>query len=128
MRPQRLLPLIVATALFIENMDSTAIATSLPQIALGLIAAVRGHGDVLLAGVIGSSLLNLTLVLGATAIWHPYPVAQSLVPLDIPALIAFAAALYPLLRGDLRISRVEGGVLLLAFVALQAFQWWSVLH
>ena len=31
---ERLLPLIVATALFIENMDSTAIATSLPAIAL----------------------------------------------------------------------------------------------
>ena len=36
MRSQRLLPLIVATALFIENMDSTAIATSLPQIAADL--------------------------------------------------------------------------------------------
>jgi Arabinose efflux permease len=35
-RPQRLLPLIVATALFIENMDSTAISTSLPQIAADL--------------------------------------------------------------------------------------------
>jgi EmrB/QacA subfamily drug resistance transporter len=31
--PQRRLPLIVATALFIENMDSTAISTSMPQIA-----------------------------------------------------------------------------------------------
>jgi len=34
--PKRLLPLIVATALFIENMDSTAISTSLPQIAAEL--------------------------------------------------------------------------------------------
>lgn len=33
MRPERLLPLIVACALFIENMDSTAIATALPAIA-----------------------------------------------------------------------------------------------
>ena len=33
MRQERLLPLIVATALFIENMDSTAIATALPAIA-----------------------------------------------------------------------------------------------
>ncbi len=33
MRKERLLPLIVATALFIENMDSTAITTSLPVIA-----------------------------------------------------------------------------------------------
>lgn len=36
MPPQRLLPLIIATALFIENMDSTAISTSLPQIAADL--------------------------------------------------------------------------------------------
>ena len=36
MRHERLLPLIVATALFIENMDSTAIATSLPAIAADL--------------------------------------------------------------------------------------------
>ena len=36
MRRERLLPLIVATALFIENMDSTAITTSLPAIAIDL--------------------------------------------------------------------------------------------
>jgi EmrB/QacA subfamily drug resistance transporter len=36
MRPTRLLPLIVACALFIENMDSTVIATSLPAIAVDL--------------------------------------------------------------------------------------------
>jgi len=36
LKPERLLPLIVATALFIENMDSTAITTSLPAIARDL--------------------------------------------------------------------------------------------
>jgi EmrB/QacA subfamily drug resistance transporter len=36
MRPARLLPLIVACALFIENMDSTVISTSLPAMALDL--------------------------------------------------------------------------------------------
>ncbi|KAB2847542.1 MAG: MFS transporter, partial [Sphingopyxis terrae] len=33
MRPDRIVPLIVAVALFMENMDSTVIATSLPAIA-----------------------------------------------------------------------------------------------
>jgi cation:H+ antiporter len=103
-----------------------AIGASLPQIGLGLIAAMRGHGDVLLASVVGSNLLNLTLVLGASALWQPYPVAESLVRLELPALLAFSAVLYPVLRGDLRISRGEGAVLLAAFVALQVFQWWSV--
>src|ERR671917_1587742 len=32
MQKERLIPLIVATALFMENMDSTVIATSLPAI------------------------------------------------------------------------------------------------
>lgn len=36
MRPNRLVPLIVATALFMENTDSTVIATSLPAIAADL--------------------------------------------------------------------------------------------
>src|ERR1044071_2115704 len=36
MRPTRLLPLIVACALFIENMDSTVLSTSLPAIAADL--------------------------------------------------------------------------------------------
>lgn len=105
-----------------------ALAASLPQIAFGLAAALRGRGDVLLASVVGSNLLNLTLVLGVTAIWHPYPVATSLVQLELPVLLALSAMLYPLLRGDLRVSRGEGAVLLLAFAALQAVQWWSVLR
>ena len=33
MRRDRIVPLIVAVALFMENMDSTVIATSLPAIA-----------------------------------------------------------------------------------------------
>ena len=36
MKPSRLLPLIIACALFIENMDSTVIATSLPAMAVDL--------------------------------------------------------------------------------------------
>ena len=36
MRHARLLPLIVACALFIENMDSTVISTSLPAMAADL--------------------------------------------------------------------------------------------
>jgi cation:H+ antiporter len=105
-----------------------ALGSSLPQIVFGLVAALRGRGDVLLASVVGSNLMNLTLVLGLTAVWQPYPVATSLVQLELPVLLALSAMLYPLLRGDLRVSRGEGAVLLFAFAALQGVQWWSVLR
>lgn len=103
-----------------------AIGSSLPQLVLMIVAAVRGRGDVVVMSAIGSNLVNLTLILGATSLLDPYPVASSLTHLEIPALIAFSAVLYPLFRGDARITRAEGGVLFGAFVAFSAFQIWQV--
>ena len=67
--------------------------------------------------VIGSSLVNLTLVVGGMAALRPLPVPASFVHLELPAAIAFAIVLYPMLRGDLRITRREGGILVAAYVA-----------
>jgi len=103
-----------------------AIGSSLPQLVLMIVAAIRGRGDVVVMSAVGSNLVNLTLILGATAILEPYPVANSLVHLEIPALIAFSAVLYPLVRGDATITRAEGGVLFGTFVAFIAFQVWQV--
>src|SRR3979409_2655101 len=54
MDKQRLIPLIVATALFMENMDSTVIATSLPAIAADI-----GTSPLTLKLAITSYLLSL---------------------------------------------------------------------
>ena len=40
----------------------------------------------------------------------------------IKALIAFAAAFYPMLRGDAQVSRREGAVLLAAFATFIGYQ------
>jgi len=44
------------------------------------------------------------------------------VRLELPAAIAFVLVLYPMLRGDLTISRREGGVLLVAFLGWVALE------
>ncbi|HSX65487.1 MAG TPA: sodium:calcium antiporter, partial [Pseudoxanthomonas sp.] len=53
---------------------------------------------------------------GGMAAFRPLPLPESFVRLELPAAIAFVLVLYPLLRGDLRISRNEGMVLVLAFL------------
>src|ERR1700723_966208 len=58
---QRLLPLIVATALFMENMDSTVIATSLPAIAADI-----GTSPLTLKLAITSYLLALAVFIPAS--------------------------------------------------------------
>jgi len=94
-----------------------AIGTTLPEVAAAIAAARRGHGDMVLGHVLGSSVVNLLLVIGAMAVLQPLALPASFVRLELPALLAFALVLYPMLRGDLKISRGEGGVLLGAFVA-----------
>lgn len=94
-----------------------AIGTALPEVAAAVAAARRGQGDMVLGHVIGSSLFNLTVIVGGMAVIAPLALPASFVRLELPAAIALAIVLYPMLRGDLRISRKEGAVLLLAFVA-----------
>ena len=98
-----------------------AIGTALPEIAAAVIAARRGQGELVAGHVIGSSLFNLTLVLGGMAAFRALPVPASFVRFEVPAAIAFAVALYPMLRGDLRVSRVEGGILVAAYAAWLVF-------
>lgn len=94
-----------------------AIGTTLPEVAAALAAARRGHGDMVLGHVLGSSVVNLLLVIGAMGMLQPLALPASFVRLELPALLAFALVLYPMLRGDLKISRGEGAILLGAFVA-----------
>ena len=85
-----------------------AIGTALPEVAAAIAAARRGHGDMVLGHVLGSSVVNLLLVVGAMALLQPLALPASFVRLELPALLAFALVLYPMLRGDLKISRSEG--------------------
>jgi cation:H+ antiporter len=98
-----------------------AIGTALPEIAAAVLAARRGQGEMVAGHAIGSSLVNLTLVLGGMAAFRPLPVPASFVHIELPAAIVFAVALYPMLRGDLRISKLEGGILVAAYLAWLAF-------
>src|SRR5437879_12994207 len=61
MKKERLIPRIVATALFMENMDSTVISTSLPAIAADI-----GTSPLTLKLAITSYLLSLAVFIPAS--------------------------------------------------------------
>ena len=94
-----------------------AIGTALPEVAAAIAAARRGQGDMVVGHVIGSSLFNVLVVIGGMAALRPMPLPASFVRLELPAAIVFVLMLYPMLRGDLKISRGEGAVLFIAFLA-----------
>ncbi|RPE79638.1 calcium/sodium antiporter [Vulcaniibacterium tengchongense] len=99
-----------------------AIGTALPELAAAVVAARRGQGDLAVGHVIGSSLFNLLLIVGGMAVLSPLPMPASFLRFELPAAGVFALMLYPMLRGDLRVSRAEGMLLLFAFLAWLGFE------
>lgn len=107
-----------------------AIGTALPEVAAAIAAARRGQGDMVMGHVIGASVFNILVVVGGMAACGALALPMTVMgggfalPLgyELLAALAFALMLYPVLRGDLRVSRGEGGVLVAAFIAWIAFE------
>ena len=114
--------LALGMAPLVTGLLVVAIGTALPEVAAAVAAARRGQGDMVAGHVIGSSVFNLLVVLGGMALVREVPVPASFVRFELPAALVFALMLYPMLRGDLRVSRTEGGILLVAFVAWLVFE------
>ncbi|TYB83054.1 calcium/sodium antiporter [Maritimibacter fusiformis] len=92
-----------------------AVGTSLPELVTSVMAALRGRGDIALGNVLGSNIYNLLGVLGVTALVHPIPVAAQIARVDTWVMLAVTLLLVVLMRTGWRVSRREGGVLLIGY-------------
>ena len=104
-----------------------AVGTALPEMIAAMIAASKGQGDVVAGHVLGACLFNLLFIVGGMAVLRPLSLPASFISFELPAAMAFALLLYPLVGGDLKISRREGSWLLSAFVAWLAFELFTAL-
>lgn len=97
-----------------------AMGTSLPEMAVGVLAAMRGEPDLAVGNVIGSNIFNVTAALGLTALICTLPVRGSAVRLEWPVMFAASGAAVLVLR-DSYLDRVEACVLLAALVLFTAY-------
>lgn len=94
-----------------------SLGTALPELIGSLVAAARGHSALAIGSVIGSNLLNVFLVLGITAYLQPIHVGERMHVVELVGLVAITLLGVVMLRGSRKISRVEGAILVLAYVA-----------
>lgn len=97
-----------------------AFGTSGPELAVTVGSAYAGQADVAIGNVVGSSIFNVLFILGISALIVPLVVAQQLVRLDVPVMIA-ASVLMLVLALDGRIGRLDGLLLCIALVAYTVF-------
>lgn len=104
----------------IVGLTVVAAATSAPELAVTVDASLAGSPGIALGNVVGSNIINVLLILGASAIVLPLAVSSQLVKADVPVLIAMSG-LTLVLALDGSISRLDGVILLVLLAAYVAF-------
>lgn len=104
----------------IVGLTVVAFGTSAPEMAVSVGSALGGQADLAVGNVVGSNIANVLLILGASAVIGALTVAQQLVRLDVPLMIAVSCLLYVMgLNG--KIGRLEGILLFAGIVAYTVF-------
>jgi len=94
-----------------------AMGTSAPEVAASIAAAVRGAGNITIGNVYGSNIANLALVGGLAALIRPISIKKQTLRHQIPVMLLVTLLLWPFVY-NLRLSRLEGFLLLAVFAAL----------
>ncbi len=128
--------LLGGAELFVENAAGAARRLGVTVIAVGIllagaepeelltavIAALRDRPGLAVGDALGANVTMLTACLGLAALVRPLAVGRRVRQYAGMAAVAAALALLALLDG--RVGRVEGGLLLSAYVLLVALVWW----
>jgi cation:H+ antiporter len=92
-----------------------AVGTSLPELSVSVIAALRRHADVAVGNVLGSNIFNLLGILGVSALIQPLHVNARVLQVDQWVMLATALLLFAFLYTGRQLSRWEGGLLLAGY-------------
>lgn len=106
-----------------------AVGTSLPELAASITSALKNEHDIALGNVVGSNLFNTLGVLAIPGLIKPGALQEDILYRDIPVVLILTIALFIMaygFRGEGRINRFEGGLLLSAFIAYQILLFLSI--
>ncbi len=92
-----------------------AFGTSLPELAVGVVAAIKNQKSIALGNIVGSNIANIGLILGGCSIFYPLTVTREVFRREIP-LMLFSTVLLYLLSIDGVLGRIDGVIFLALFV------------
>jgi cation:H+ antiporter len=93
-----------------------AVGTSLPELAISVLAALRGHAALAVGNIVGSNIYNILLILGVTGLVHPIAIAPDFLNMDIWVLLGVSGVTVFLLSYQQGISRIFGGLFLVGYI------------
>ena len=113
---------------FIIGLTVMAVGTSMPELTVSFMSALKGSSSMAIGNITGSNIFNTLVILGICAMLRPVEISKENVRRDIPICIGVSLLLWLATADRLfgisavdTINRVEGIILLLLYVATIIF-------
>ena len=106
---------------FIVGLTIVAVGTSMPELTVSTISALNGETAMAIGNVVGSNLFNTLAILGVCATLSPIVFTKTNIRRDIPICIIATTALLIVTFIHKDITRLEGILLLLGYIAMVVF-------
>lgn len=112
---------------FVIGAAIVGVGTSMPELVVSFIGALKGNADVAIGNVVGSNIFNVLGILGVTALFFPIAINKDNMKFEIPLCIGVSVILmlfaFNFFNGNPAcISRLDGALLLIMFIG---FMWYS---
>jgi cation:H+ antiporter len=106
-----------------EIISATVIAfgTSVPELAVTVAGILKKKSDIAVGNIIGSSIFNIILVMGAAIAIRPLQVSSDMISFMMPLMLVTSAALAVFMRTGYRLVRWEGACLILLYCIFLAY-------
>lgn len=138
-----LVVLVVSADKFIEGSAASAVyyhvsplligivivgfGSSAPELVVSAMAASSGNPGIAIGNAFGSNIVNIALILGLTSIITPIMVSSNILKKQLPLLVVVIAITYFCIR-DLSLSRLDGAILIFAFVLFMVWMFFQSKH
>jgi len=104
----------------VVGLTVVAFGNSLPELVTSLIASRKGENAMAVGSMIGSSILNILLVLGLAGVIMPLAVSTDVI-IDLSVLLVISFMFFFFAYTGRRIKRLEGLVLFMAYLGYMAY-------
>lgn len=99
----------------VVGLTAVAFGTSLPELTLVLVAAMRRHTELAVGAIVGSNIFNILAVLGLTSIIQPIEISNMIASFDLPVMMVSTIVMSFFLLTRSRLSRFEGLILMVGY-------------
>lgn len=97
-----------------------AAGTSVPELAVSVMASIQGQVDLAVSNVVGSNVFNLLIVVGLSALVRPLAIGGNTIRLEYPVL-ALVTLMCLALTQDGSINRLDAALLVAVYLCFTAY-------